>query len=81
MHITIYCGNYDSHREFFEINVKDGPTLSFCDGEPEDNSLGRNFNDWYAIMDLVKLAYAAGKNGVDLDIVHKEKQNEDWKDD
>jgi len=31
-------------------------TLSFSDGEPEDNNLNRNFNDCYIIEDLVKAA-------------------------
>ncbi len=42
--------------------------LSFHDGEPEDNNLGRNFNSCYSIKDLVKKAYEAGKSGESLEI-------------
>jgi hypothetical protein len=37
--------------------------LSFYDGEPEDNNLGRNFNDVYLISEALQLAYEAGKRG------------------
>ena len=37
--------------------------VGFHEGEPEDNSLGRDLNDAYSIPDLVKMAYEAGKSG------------------
>jgi hypothetical protein len=43
--------------------------LTFCDGEPEDNSLCRNFGDVYSIRKLVQAAYEAGVNGEELKIV------------
>lgn len=45
--------------------------LSFFDGEPEDNSLGRNFNDVYSISDLLvevsKIGAEVIKEEVELD--------------
>ncbi len=46
----------------------DGLTLEFRDGEPEDANLARDFNDCYSIVDAIKLAYNAGKNGEELTI-------------
>jgi hypothetical protein len=42
--------------------------MSFCDGEPEDANLNRDFNDCYKIIKLMKEAYEAGKNGEDFKI-------------
>jgi hypothetical protein len=55
------------YRGYYALETE-GKKLSFLDGEPEDNSLGRNFNGVYSILDLVKLAYEAGKNGEELEI-------------
>ena len=46
--------------------------LRFEDGEPEDNNMSRNFSDIFAIKDLIKIAYNAGKNGEELEIIEKE---------
>ncbi len=56
----------DDGRGYLEIKINDKRELTFCDGEPEDNGLGRNFNDCYAIADLLEAAYLAGKNGEEL---------------
>lgn len=47
-------------RNYLEIVVDGRVEVSFCDGEKEDNSLGRNFNDCYSITDLMVKAYKAG---------------------
>ena len=52
----------------FEVNGK--RMLTFRDGEPEDNSLCRNFNDVFSIAGVVKLAYEAGNAGEELTIEH-----------
>ena len=43
--------------------------VSFKEGEPEDNSFGRDLNDAFTIRRLVELAYNAGKNGEDIEWV------------
>lgn len=50
-------------------------TLNFSDGEPEDNNCSRNFADVYGIVDLLKIAYEAGKNGEDITIRSPEPSN------
>ena len=56
----------------YTIILKDekGDTMSlfFGDGETEDNTLGRNFNDIYSIIDALNMAYEAGKNGEEWEI-------------
>ena len=40
-------------------------------GEPEDNRLGRDLNFVYSIVDLMKEAFDAGKNGEKLEITNE----------
>jgi hypothetical protein len=47
-------------------------TVSFYDGEPEDNSISRNFNDVYSIEDLIIMAYKAGRREEDVSITTEE---------
>jgi ABC-type uncharacterized transport system fused permease/ATPase subunit len=61
------------YRTSFKIRINNQEVASFYDGEPEDNSLGRNFNDVYKIVELMKLAYDAGKNGEDFSEEHIER--------
>ena len=49
------------YRDVVKISVEGGPTLEFFDGEPEDNNMGRNFNDVYQIGELLNKVYQAGK--------------------
>lgn len=49
--------------------------LRFENGEPEDNNMSRNFSDIFLIKDLIKIAYNAGKNGEELEIIEKEIDN------
>lgn len=37
--------------------------LSFCDGEPEDNNIRRNFGDVHDIEEALRMAYDSGCNG------------------
>ena len=50
-------------------------TLDFKDGESEDNSLGRNFNDCFAIKALIKEANELGLRGEAIEM--EEIQEED----
>ena len=46
--------------------------LRFEDGAVEYNNMSRNFSDIFLIKDLIKIAYNAGKNGEELEIIEKE---------
>jgi len=63
MKVTIYTWERDDYRDFLEIHI-DGVRVFFVhDGEPEDNTLTRNFNDCHCIGALMQTAFAAGKLG------------------
>lgn len=64
-------------RGYLKIQVDGKQVFSACDGEPEDNGLGRNFNDCYSIVDLMKQAYDAGQNNEPFGIDSKEVSWED----
>ena len=54
------------YRGMYAIEV-DGKTIfEVWDGEPEDNSINRNFNDILSIPKLLQAAYDAGKRGEEL---------------
>lgn len=58
-----YCSELDI---VIKLNGEVVKTFNFCDGEPEDNNMSRNFNDVYKIIDALSLAYEAGKNGEEI---------------
>lgn len=65
--------DYES-RDGIRIEVKTRfktRSVSFFDGEAEDNALCRNFNDVYFIEDLIVAAYEAGTAGEEINIVHQ----------
>ena len=56
-------------RDFMDalsISVDGKEMINLSDGEPEDNTLSRNFNDVFEIPELLKLVWEAGKSGDDL---------------
>jgi len=60
------------YRSSLRILVDDKNVFDAMDGEPEDATLSRDFNDCYKIPSLMRLAYEAGKNGEELEIVNEE---------
>ena len=58
-------------RERLTILVDDKKVFGVYDGEPEDNTLARNFNDCYNVVDLMKKAYEAGACGEELIITEE----------
>jgi hypothetical protein len=48
--------------------------FSASDGEPEDNTLSRNFNDCYKIGEMMERAYKAGKAGEPFEIICEERK-------
>ncbi len=66
-------------RNSLQIEVKtnnDTQHLNFSDGEPEDGTLGRDFNDCYEIPKFLKKAYLAGLNGETFEIEEIENSEE-----
>lgn len=70
MKLEVTYMGFESNWDFVESVdiVSDKNSLSFHDGEPEDNNLGRNFSDVYSIVELVKEAYEAGFNAEEFEI-------------
>ena len=52
----------------FEIHINGKQEFAVYDGEHEDNTLGRNFNDCYKVVNLLKMAHEAGKADEPLEI-------------
>ena len=50
-------------RNAMEIEINGTIEFRASDGEPEDATLNRDFNDCYNITNFMKAAYAAGKAG------------------
>lgn len=51
-----------------EIFIDGKRVFTVSDGEPEDNTLNRNFNDCYGILDLLRQVHEAGKRGETLEV-------------
>lgn len=62
--------DYD-YRDRIQISIDGKVVLDVHDGEPEDNTLGRNFSGCYGIDDMLKQAYEAGCRGEAFEINHK----------
>ncbi len=58
----------NDYRALLLVEVDGKRKIDIMDGEPEDSTLSRNFNDIYSIVSLMKSAYTAGKNGEDLQL-------------
>ncbi|OPH61855.1 hypothetical protein BC351_01025 [Paenibacillus ferrarius] len=58
------------YQESYEIELYQDDvritSVRFHDGESEDNTISRNFNDVNRITDLMIIAYNAGKNGEEM---------------
>ena len=68
VHVNIARCDYDEERDALSIDTE-GISLSFMDGEPEDNNIRRNFSDVERIAELVREAHKAGLEGRPMDIV------------
>jgi hypothetical protein len=63
------------YRDKMTIEVDGEDVFEVNDGEPKDNNLSRNFSDCFKISKLMKMAYAAGKNGEEIEFT-TEKEDE-----
>ncbi len=60
------------YRNALIIQIDGKTVFSAFDGEPEDNSLCRNFSDCFGIGDLMQQAYMAGADKDVLEIKNKD---------
>jgi len=67
----------NDYNSWLNILIDGKEVFSAGDNEPEDNTLGRNFNDCYKIPDLMKLAYEAGKAGASFQIEQETIQSDE----
>jgi len=58
----------DRDGDAIEIYINGSRVFDVGDGEPEDNTLSRNFNDCYAITNMIQSAFTAGQEGECLTI-------------
>ena len=78
MKITeIIATDNDDYRSYLKIQIDDKMSLKFIDGEPEDATMMRDFNDVYSITNLMEKAWLAGKQGEELTIETKRVEWED----
>jgi hypothetical protein len=62
------------YRSFLVIFMDGKRFFDVSDGEPEDANLSRNFSGCYGIVNMMKSAYDAGKNGEEFTITQTEVQ-------
>ena len=64
MKVEIFSATEENdYRDALIIQIDGKTEFSAFDGEPEDNSLCRNFGDCFGISDLIKKGYEAGLKG------------------
>lgn len=59
--------NHD-YRNILSIEVDGKQVFRVWDGEPEDATLSRDFNDCWKVADLMKLAHEAGQRGEPFEV-------------
>ena len=60
MKVVMKTEELNDCRSHVEISVDGEVKVDCYDGEPEDNTLCRNFADIYSIPELMEMAYNAG---------------------
>ena len=72
MKIEIVSATNEDHRDAIAIYVNGERVMNFYDGEPEDNSLCRNFGDIYGIGELIDRVIQAERSGDGVELIEKE---------
>ena len=72
MKVKITLTTNDEWRQFYDVEVDGTQVFGVGDGEPEDGTLGRDFNDVYKLPDLMRMAYEAGQRGEELTFEQEE---------
>lgn len=67
----------NDYQDMYEIEVNGDTICHFSDGEPEDNTISRNFNDIYNIKKLIQMAFDAGRTGEILEFISEDYEEED----
>ena len=60
------------YRDAIEITIDGKRVLSFWDGEPEDATLSRDFDDCWQIAKIIEQAFNAGLAGEEFSIEHRQ---------
>ena len=60
------------YRDALIIYIDDKRVFCVRDGESEDATLGRDFNDCHSITSLMEQMYEAGKAGIDVTFEYEE---------
>lgn len=69
--VTTWGEGYESSGVRTEIETTQQQyAVEFSDGEPEDMVIARDLNDAKKIWKIVELAYYAGKNGEEIEVIH-----------
>lgn len=61
-------------RDSIEIKIDGVRKFIVRDGEPEDATLRRDFKHCYSVVNLMKLAFEAGKRGEDFEVEYIESE-------
>ena len=59
------------YRDYLSISIDGKRVFCVSDGEPEDATLARDFNDCWGIPELMKHAHQAGARGEGFEIINK----------
>jgi hypothetical protein len=76
MKVKVVTTTDSEYNQSMEIYIEKHLAFSVYDGEPEDNNLGRNFEDCFSVPELMKKAYEAGKNGQKFELYYVEEDEE-----
>ena len=60
------------NRDLYALEIDGKRVFSVFEGEPEENTISRNFNDVYKLDDILEKLWLAGKAGEDLTIGKRE---------
>ncbi len=60
------------YLDIYAIELDGEKVFQVADGEPEDNTLCRNFSDVFGLETLLTRIYELGKSGEELEIESKE---------
>lgn len=62
---------YLGYKDALSVEIDGSVVFNVSDGEPEDATMTRDFNDCWKIDDLLEIAYIAGKRGEEFEIEYK----------
>jgi hypothetical protein len=78
MNVEVINWEFEDWRAGLEIKIDGQTEFSVSEGEPEDATLGRDYNDCCKIPNLLILAHESGKRGEEL-IINKRQEKWNYK--